>query len=1093
MTKSAVKYSLNNKGYFVINDYNRAKVFSSFFPGVAGLWGIPMWVFYVNRGQGIASFGIESKNKSIMEFQPANKAYRLTPLQGFRTFVKATHNRSTTYWEPFQNNLTGTDFNKKQTMYISAHDLIIEEENLDLGLTAQVKYFTVPDEPYSAMIRRVSIKNTGDKAYNIELLDGMPTIVPYGLSDWLIKNLARTVEAWVKVRNREERAPFYQLNVEVADTPQVKHITEGNFFFSFDPADKKKQLLNPIVEATKIFGSSLDFSAPDLFVNNKFKINSKQTTDSKTPCAFSHHKYKLSPDYTREIVSVFGYARDVDQLNELTQTVRSPGFVDTKEHQNKAIIDDIKNYAQTQSSSENFNLYSSQTFLDNILRGGLPISIKTSEGNVAFNVYSRKHGDLERDYNHFVVAPTFYSQGNGNYRDVNQNRRNDVWFNADVKESHIINFLNLSQADGYNPLVVKGTSFTITDEKEADEIVNNFVASGDKAELKQFLMDDFQPGELLVFIDQHDIEIEGNVRVFLGSVLEVSHKQELADHGEGFWSDHWTYNLDLIQSYLSLYPEQLRSLLIEKKVFNFYLNHHYVRPRDQRYYLTEHGVRQYESVCDDSANFDPSKYDFKLRVKQGEGEVYSTNLVCKLLCLIANKVASLDPSGCGVEMEADKPNWYDALNGLPGLVGSSVSETFELQRYAMFLSDSLQELGFGDKDKFSVFEELGSFVTGLTNLLSVNHSSLDYWNKANDIKENYRQRVRRSIDGKEVEMTGLQIQNFLKHVIAKTGESLKIARNKQGKLATYFYHEVTDYKKLDHTGVEEDHPLVRPLAFTKHALPLFLEGYVHALKVQTKVGDARKLYKEVHSSDLFDEKLGMYKVNTNLATETEEIGRTRVFPSGWLENESIWLHMEYKFILEILRAELFDEFYDNFKSVFVPFQKPARYGRSILENSSFIASSAHEDADLHGRGFVARLSGSTAEFLHIWLVMNAGERPFILDAKEQITLNFKPALASWLFTTKTTQIDFTDIRQNQYNWKLPKNSYAFKFLNSTLVVYHNPKRENTYGKKRVNIKEIEILFDGESKPVTVNDAVIPSVYAEKIREQKAVRIDIHLA
>ncbi len=29
-----------------------------------------------------------------------------------------------------------------------------------------------------------------------------------------------------------------------------------------------------------------------------------------------------------------------------------------------------------------------------------------------------------------------------------------------------------------------------------------------------------------------------------------------AEHGEGFWVDHWTYTLDLIESYLAIYPEK---------------------------------------------------------------------------------------------------------------------------------------------------------------------------------------------------------------------------------------------------------------------------------------------------------------------------------------------------------------------------------------------------------------------------------------------------------------------------------------------------------------------------------------------------------
>ncbi|MFN2164927.1 MAG: hypothetical protein ACK2U9_01545, partial [Anaerolineae bacterium] len=75
-------------GRFVLPDYAAKRPFASFLPGIAGLLGIPLWVFYVNRGQAIASFGVENKDNPIMEFEPANKAYQTTPYTGFRTFLK---------------------------------------------------------------------------------------------------------------------------------------------------------------------------------------------------------------------------------------------------------------------------------------------------------------------------------------------------------------------------------------------------------------------------------------------------------------------------------------------------------------------------------------------------------------------------------------------------------------------------------------------------------------------------------------------------------------------------------------------------------------------------------------------------------------------------------------------------------------------------------------------------------------------------------------------------------------------------------------------------------------------------------------------
>ena len=59
---------MNNKS-FMIDNYNNKSCFSSFFLGIAGVEGIPIWVFYVNRGQAIAGFGIENKRVKTLEIE----------------------------------------------------------------------------------------------------------------------------------------------------------------------------------------------------------------------------------------------------------------------------------------------------------------------------------------------------------------------------------------------------------------------------------------------------------------------------------------------------------------------------------------------------------------------------------------------------------------------------------------------------------------------------------------------------------------------------------------------------------------------------------------------------------------------------------------------------------------------------------------------------------------------------------------------------------------------------------------------------------------------------------------------------------------
>lgn len=55
-------------------------------------------------------------------------------------------------------------------------------------------------------------------------------------------------------------------------------------------------------------------------------------------------------------------------------------------------------------------------------------------------------GDLERDYNNFQLEQSVFSQGPGNFRDVNQNRRCDVLQMPSVYDFNVRQFLSYVQA-----------------------------------------------------------------------------------------------------------------------------------------------------------------------------------------------------------------------------------------------------------------------------------------------------------------------------------------------------------------------------------------------------------------------------------------------------------------------------------------------------------------------------------------------------------------------------------------------------------------------------------------------------------------------
>ena len=180
-----------------------------------------------------------------------------------------------------------------------------------------------------------------------------------------------------------------------------------------------------------------------------------------------------------------------------------------------------------------------------------------------------------------------------------------------------------------------------------------------------------------------------------------------AVYGHGFWSDHWTYNLDLIENYLNIYPDKKEELLFEEQ-FRYYVSPASILPRKDKYVLNKEGnVRQYDAIIqDDKEKIEKcglirNKTNWQ---KTREKELYTSSLYVKLLSLIVNKFTILDQYGIGVMMNADKPGWNDAMNGLPGIFGSGVSETIELKRLLDFILTV-------DLDKeVNVYEELFDLI-----------------------------------------------------------------------------------------------------------------------------------------------------------------------------------------------------------------------------------------------------------------------------------------------------------------------------------------------------------------------------------------------
>lgn len=978
--------------HFVIENYDKKKTFSSFLPGIAGIKGIPLWAYYANRGQGMTSFGIKDKNEPILEFFPANTSYQYVDTYGFRSFVKIDGE----VYEPFAVDLKD---DVTRNMSIARGHFSIEEINRSRQLHYKVTYFGLTNEPLAGLIRKVEVTNMGGRR-TIEIVDGLANILPSGASTEGYKNMSNLMVSWMGVENLENDIPFYKFRASSGDEAEVSMVQKGHFYLSFT---EEGRLIKPIVDLELIFGYDTSLSVP-VGLSNKSVSDidlTHQVLVNKVPCGFSPVKAELGEQETLRLNTIIGHVSDVTIINQKSKDIMRHAFIDEKLIEAESVIDDLVSIIETESRYPLFDEYLKQNLLDNTLRGGYPLIFGEGENQKIYHVFSRKHGDPERDYNFFTLSPEFYSQGNGNYRDVNQNRRNDVFFVPEAGLFNVKMFMNLLQIDGYNPLGVQGTTFTL-DADMAKLLLKKHVVSDD-TELMKTLSGKFSPGKISMQILLDNTQLKTSESDFITEILEKSTQHIEAVFGEGYWVDHFTYNFDLIESYLSVYPDNAKALLYNDSSYRFFESPVQVLPRNQKYGLTQNGVvRQFGSIREEehTQRFNQSNW-----LKTKEGDVYETHLAEKLLMLILNKCSCLDPFGLGLEMEANKPGWNDAMNGLPGVFGSGVSESIELVRVVRFLKkQSSQDI--------EILKEGEQFFRTLSDVLNQTLSDYERWDALSTAREQFRATVLSGISGEKKMISHEELVSFLERVERVLVDGIERAKKwHDGIIPTYITYEVSEYEILDDVtpyGLKA----VKANAFELRKIPHFLEAPARSFKIASKEENYEQ-YLKIKETDIYDQTLKTYKTSVKLDEMSYELGRIRAFTPGWLERESNFLHMTYKYLLGLLKGGLYDVFYEEIQTNLVCFMNPEVYGRSTLENSSFIASSLNPNPKVHGQGFVSRLSGSTAEMLSIWQYMMFGARLFNFDEQHQeLVFSPRPILHQDFFkegrikTKLLSQIDF---------------------------------------------------------------------------------------
>jgi len=624
------------------------------------------WLFVSSNGALTA--GRKDPDRALFPYYTDDRIHDSQDQTGSKTLLLVTRGGKIFLWEPFSQRYEGL-YRISRSLYKSVfgNKLIFEEINWDLSLI--FSYTWMISERFG-FVRRATLTNQSVEPVDVDLLDGIQNILPYGITRRFQMEYSTLADGYKESElDAETGLALFKLSsipvdrAEPSEALMVTTIWSEGFesakrLLSASQVDRFRQG-HPVQEETRIRGRRGAY-----FVNTKLR---------------------LPAEGRREWHIVADVNQDASNVVALLQLLR------TKRDLRGEIDEDVKrgtqNLVRIVASADGLQVTEDElstgrhfsNVLFNVMRGGIPdraywISRSDfvsfiAEANrgvmqrqVAFLnalpetllhgdllsfareqqdpdlerltyeylplTFSRRHGDPSRPWNVFKIEVKD-ERGErvlnyqGNWRDIFQNWEALALSFPGYVESMIFKFVDASTADGYNPYHVTRDGF---DWEVPD------------------------PQDPWAYI--------------------------------GYWGDHQViYLLKLLEISARYYPGAIARFLT-RRVFT--------------YANVPYRIKPYEAMLQDprkTVEFDAAlNQNIQRRVAamgmdgkyilDGNGGLYHVNLTEKLLIPLLAKLSNYIPEA-GIWMNTQRPEWNDANNALVGH-GVSMVTLYYMRRFLTF-------------------------------------------------------------------------------------------------------------------------------------------------------------------------------------------------------------------------------------------------------------------------------------------------------------------------------------------------------------------------------------------------------------------------
>ena len=690
---------MEGETYFKISNYDKMRPFFMSIVSDSNHW------MFISSNGGLSA-GRKNAQYAIFPYYTDDKITESTEITGSKTIVRIKNKTGFEVWEPFSIRNEGK-YSVTRNLYKSVHGnkIIFEEINNDLKLTFRYQWAS---SNLFGFVRNSNLRNDGSLAADLEVLDGIQNILPYGVPSETQNRASNLVDAYKRSELVSETGlGIYALSAIIVDKAEPSEALKANIVWSLGSKNPKHLLSS----------SQVNHFRKGHFLNEEVDVKGEKGA------YFLNSQLMLAPSEAKQWNIVTNVNQDHSNIVALNATLKNPGQLLEEVKKDVALgtqklieLNASSDALQCTSDSLRDTRHFSNT-LFNIMRGGIfddnytiekgdfekyllnankPLyhaqkgalyklsekftlqelkELLSSVNDLDFErlcieylplKFSRRHGDPSRPWNVFSINTNSEIDGSkildyeGNWRDIFQNWEALAYAFPDFIDGMILKFFNASTFDGYNPYRVTKGGFDW-------EII--------------------EPDDPWSYI--------------------------------GYWGDHQIiYSLKFLEFIQNHYPERL-GRYFDRDIF-VYANVPYKIKSYQELLINPKDTIDFDLAADESIRISREKIgaDGAL-LTQVDGQLHRVNFIEKMLASVLAKMSNFIPEG-GIWMNTQRPEWNDANNALVGN-GVSMVTLYYLRRYLQFFEGIFEGL---DDRKFSISKELHTFFKETQQILSDNEGLL---------------------------------------------------------------------------------------------------------------------------------------------------------------------------------------------------------------------------------------------------------------------------------------------------------------------------------------------------------------------------------